>query len=199
MFNPAVIGDVKSSQRGPSHIHSKTIDCTPPHTLHHNGKRSLETHKGINIRTVPKTKPSELTTCVRVDSVRSPHKRLPRFSTVIKGGHKLLKHDCCLLRIELKEDLVHKLISGIIILPYILFRGGFSFTYFASRWPFAKLKTAKTKCSMSGNKAHIPIRENKNREKFGKLTFVYLCEIKYLQNTRRIRYYSLVHKHSFYK
>ena len=164
---------LKLLQRGPSHIHSKTIDCTPPHTLHHNGKRSLETHKEINIRTVPKTKPSELTTCVRVDSVRSPHKRLPRFSTVIKGGHKLLKHDGCLLRIELKEDLVHKLISGIIILPYIrlLYRGGFSFTY-----------------RIAGNFRHENIspkaRANVLQKKFARLIFAQpgLGEIKFQHN-----------------
>ena len=61
---------------------------------------------------------------------------------------------------------------------------------FTSRWPFAKLKTTKIRFSKSGNKAHIPIRENKNHDNFVKPTFACFREIKYPQNTciRRIRY-----------
>ena len=70
-----------------------------------------------------------------------------------------------------------------------MFRGGFSFAYSASRWPFAKLKTVKIRFSMSGNEAHIPVRENKNRKFFFiKPTFACFREVKYPRNIRHVQY-----------
>ena len=60
----------------------------------------------------------------------------------------------------------------------LMFRSGFSFVYFTSRWPFAKLNPAKTRFSTSGNEAHTPIREIKNRKKkIIKSTFAHFREI----------------------
>ena len=41
----------------------------------------------------------------------------------------------------------------------LMFRGGFGFVYYASRWPFATLKTAKIRFSKSGNEVHILVHE----------------------------------------
>ena len=65
----------------------------------------------------------------------------------------------------------------------LMFRSGFSFVYFASRWPFTKLKTTKIRISTSGNEAHTPVREY-----FVKQTFACFREIKYLRNIRCIWY-----------
>ena len=62
------------------------------------------------------------------------------------------------------------------VLPYSSYVSQWiSFTYFASRWPFTKLKSTKIRFSTSGNKAHI--RENINRENFVKPTFACFREI----------------------
>ena len=53
-----------------------------------------------------------------------------------------------------------------------VYRNVLCFAYFASRWPFAKIKTAKIRFSTFGNEAHIPVREN-----FVKLTFACFHEI----------------------
>ena len=69
----------------------------------------------------------------------------------------------------------------------LMFHGRFSFAYFVSRWPFAKLKTAKIRFSTSGNEADIPVCENKKHEYFVKPTFACFRKVKYPRNRRRIR------------
>ena len=92
-------------------------------------------------------------------------------------------------------------LGGVVIYMYVyhirlMFRGGFSFMYFASRWPFVKLNPVKIRFSTSGNEAHTPIREIKNRESFVKPTFAHFHEIKSPRNmTYMVLYWLTLNVH----
>ena len=70
----------------------------------------------------------------------------------------------------------------------LMFHSGFSFAYFGSRWPFARLKTTIIRFSTSGNEAQTPVRNIKKTRKFVKPTFACFREIKHPRNIRCIRY-----------
>ena len=66
---------------------------------------------------------------------------------------------------------------------HLMFHSGFSFAYFVSRWPFARLKTTIIRFSTSGNTAQTPVRNIfKKTRKFVKPTFACFREIKHPRN-----------------